>query len=239
MVWDWVPRNSGLILGLLGEHVVLAFVPVAIGLVAAVPVGWLANRDARTRAVLIPAASLLYTIPSLALIIMLPAVLGTLTLDPLNIVAALTIYTVALLVRSVADALAAVPPAVVAAATAMGYRAIRRFLTVELPLAVPVLVAGLRVATVSNISLVSVGALIGVGGLGGLFTDGYQRDFPTEILTGIVLTVLLALAADLTLLGMGRLAAPWQRAGGTALGAPRPVAVGGAGAGTGGAGGAG
>jgi osmoprotectant transport system permease protein len=226
MVWDWIPRNAGLILGLLGDHVVLAFVPVLIGLVAAVPLGWLANRDPRTRAVLIPTASLLYTIPSLALIIMLPAVLGTLILDPLNVVVALAIYTVALLVRSVADALAAVPPAVVASATAMGYRAGRRFLTVELPLAVPVLVAGLRVATVSNISLVSVGALIGIGGLGGLFTEGYQRDNPVEILTGIVLTVLLALAADLLLLAAGRLAAPWQRAGRTGAGATRPVAVG-------------
>lgn len=230
MAWDWIPRNSGLIIGLLGEHVLLSFVPVAIGLMLSVPLGWLANRNARTRAVLVPAASLLYTIPSLALIIMLPAVLGTKILDPLNVVVALAIYTVALLVRSVADALAAVPRAVVAAATAMGYRGGRRFLTVELPLAVPVLIAGLRVATVSNISLVSVGALIGVGGLGGLFTDGYQRDFPTEIVTGIVLTVLLALAADLLLLGVGRLSAPWQRAARQDRGVPgepRPVAVGG------------
>lgn len=231
MLWDWIPRNSELILRLLGEHVLLSFVPVVIGLLAAVPLGWLANRNARTRAVLIPTASLLYTIPSLALIIMLPAVLGTQILDPLNVVVALTIYTVALLVRSVADALAAVPSVVVASATAMGYRAGRRFLTVELPLAVPVLVAGLRVATVSNISLVSVGALIGIGGLGGLFTEGYQRDNPVEILAGIVLTLLLALVADLVLLTAGRLAAPWQRAGRASAistaGAPRPVAVGG------------
>jgi osmoprotectant transport system permease protein len=212
VVWDWIPRNAELILGLLREHILLAFPPVAIGLVLSVPLGWLANRNDRARAVLVPAASLLYTIPSLALIIMLPAVLGTLTLDPINIAAALTIYTVALLVRSVADALAAVPRVVVASATAMGFRSGRRFLTVELPLGVPVLIAGLRVATVSNISLVSVGALIGVGGLGGLFTDGYQRDFPTEIVTGIVLTALLALVSDLALLGIGRLCTPWERA---------------------------
>jgi osmoprotectant transport system permease protein len=84
---------------------------------------------------------------------------------------------------------------------------------VELPLAVPVLIAGLRVAAVSNISLVSVGALIGVGGLGQLFTEGYQRDFPTEILTGIVLTVLLALVIDGILVVVGRFATPWARAG--------------------------
>ena len=213
MVWDWIPRNGGLILGLLREHVALSFIPVLVALVLAVPLGWLANRRPAARAVLVPAAGLLYTIPSLALIIVLPSLLGTRILDPVNIVVALTIYTVALLVRSVADALAAVPAMVVAAATAMGFRSTRRFVAVELPLAVPVLVAGLRVATVSNISLVSVGALIGVGGLGGLFTEGFQRNFPTEIITGIVLTVVLALVADLAILGLGRLATPWERAG--------------------------
>jgi osmoprotectant transport system permease protein len=212
MVWDWIPRNAELIFGLLRDHVVLSFVPVIVALILAIPLGWLASRSPGARAVLVPAAGLLYTIPSLALIIVLPEILGTKILDPINIIVALTIYTVALLVRSVADSLAAVPPLVVASATAMGYRRGMRFFAVELPLAIPVLIAGLRVATVSNISLVSVGALIGVGGLGGLFTDGYQRNFPTEILTGIVLTVLLALAADLALLGIGKLAAPWDRA---------------------------
>jgi osmoprotectant transport system permease protein len=127
-------------------------------------------------------------------------------------VVALVVYTVALLVRSVADALAAVPAMVVAAATAMGFTAGRRFIAVEFPLSVPVLVAGLRVATVSNISLVSIGAVIGIGGLGQLFTDGYQRDFPTEIITGIVLSMLLALVADAALLGLGRALTPWSRA---------------------------
>ncbi|MGH3586814.1 MAG: ABC transporter permease, partial [Pseudonocardia sp.] len=155
----------------------------------------------------------LFTVPSIALFVLLPSVLGTRILDPVNIIVALALYTVALLVRSVADALAAVPAIVVAAATAMGFRPGRRFVSVELPLAVPVLIAGLRVATVSNISLVSVGALIGVGGLGELFTDGFQRNFPTEIIIGIVLTVLLALAADAALLGVGRVATPWSRAG--------------------------
>lgn len=213
MVWDWIPRNSELILGLLREHLMLSMIPVVAGLVLAVPLGWLANRNATARAVLIPTAGLLYTIPSLALFIVLPGILGTQILDPANIIVALAVYTVALLVRSVADALAAVPAMVVAAATAMGFRPTRRFVEVELPLSVPVLIAGLRVATVSNISLVSVGALIGVGGLGELFTDGYQRNFPTEIITGVVLTVLLALAADAVLLGIGKAATPWDRAG--------------------------
>jgi osmoprotectant transport system permease protein len=213
MVWIWIPRNADLILGLLRQHLVLALLPVLIALVVAVPLGWLANRSGAARAVLVPAAGLLYTIPSLALFILLPGLLGTQILDPVNIIAALTVYTVALLVRSIADALAAVPAMIVAAATAMGFTSGRRFVAVELPLAVPVLVAGLRVATVANISLVSVGALIGVGGLGGLFTDGFQRDFPTEIIVGIVLVVALALAADAVLLAIGRFATPWARAG--------------------------
>jgi osmoprotectant transport system permease protein len=98
----------------------------------------------------------------------------------------------------------------------MGFRPVRRFLTVELPLAVPVVVAGLRVAAVSNISLVSVGALIGVGGLGQLFTDGYQRNFPLEILTGIVLILLLALVVDGLLVLIGRVTTPWTRVGANA-----------------------
>lgn len=211
MVWIWIPRNAAMLLELLRQHLVLALAPVLIALVIAVPLGWLANRSRPARAVLVPAAGLLYTIPSLALFILLPGILGTRILDPVNIVAALTLYTVALLVRSIADALAAVPAMIVAAATAMGFTVGRRFVQVELPLAVPVLIAGLRVATVANISLVSVGALIGVGGLGGLFTDGFQRDFPTEIIVGIVLIVALALAADAVLLGIGRLVTPWAR----------------------------
>jgi osmoprotectant transport system permease protein len=213
VVWSWIPRNGDRILDLLVEHVRLALIPVLAGLLLAVPLGWLANRHRPARAVLIPAAGILYTVPSLALFVVLPGILGTRILSEINIVVALTIYTVALLVRTVADALAAVPGMVVAAATAMGYRPMRRFLDVELPLAVPVLIAGLRVATVSNISLVSVGALIGVGGLGELFTEGFQLNFPTEIATGIVLIMLLALLGDALLLGVGRVATPWTRAG--------------------------
>ncbi|MHA6627802.1 ABC transporter permease [Pseudonocardia sichuanensis] len=212
-VWDWIPRNIPLISSLLVEHVQLALVPILVGLVAAVPLGWLANLNPVARAVLIPASGLLYTIPSLTLFVLLPGMLGLQVNDSLNVIIALAIYTVALLVRSIADALAAVPGMVVAAATAMGFRPGRRFVEVELPLAVPVLIAGLRVATVSNISLVSVGALIGNGGLGELFTDGIQRSNIVEIVTGIVLIVLLALAADAVLLGIGRVATPWSRVG--------------------------
>src|SRR5690606_16573843 len=190
----------------------LSLVPVVIGVVVAVPLGWLANRSPGARAVLVPASGLLYTIPSLALFVVLPGILGTQVRSPINVIVALAIYTVALLVRTIADALAAVPAVVVAAATAMGFKPARRFVSVELPLAVPVLVAGLRVATVANISLVSVGALIGIGGLGGLFTDGYQRNIPSEIITGIALIVLLALLCDAPRPALGRSATPRDRA---------------------------
>ncbi|GAA5156990.1 ABC transporter permease subunit [Pseudonocardia eucalypti] len=212
MIWGWVPRNLDVIVDALAEHLWLSLIPVVIGLVISIPLGWLANRSTAARAVLIPSAGVLYTVPSLVLFIVLPGILGTKILDPVNVVVALAIYTVALLVRSVADALAAVPDTVIAAATAMGFRPLRRFLTVEFPLSVPVLVAGLRVATVSNISLVSIGALVGFGGLGQLFTDGYQADNPTEIVTGIALSLVLALAADAVLLSLGKLVTPWETA---------------------------
>lgn len=213
MNFEWVASNSDAIVSRTGEHLVLALLPVLIGLVVAVPLGWLASRSRAARAVLVPAAGLLYTIPSLALFIVLPGILGTRILDPINVVVALAVYTMALLVRSVADALAAVPAMVVAAATAMGYKPARRFAQVELPLSVPVLIAGLRVAMVTNISLVAVGALIGVGGLGYFFTDGFIRDNGIEIATGVVLVVIIALIFDALLVLVGRYATPWVTAG--------------------------
>lgn len=213
MNWSWIPRNLELIAELTLQHLWLALLPVLLGLVISVPLAWLATRSPAARVTLVTVTGLLYTVPSLALIVMLPLVLGLGILSPLNVVVALTIYTVALLVRSIADALDAVPSVVVAAATAMGYTPLRRFVAVELPLAVPVTVAGLRVAAVSNMSLVTVGAIVGIGGLGVLFTDGFQRDIPAEILTGIVLVMVLALVVDALLLVAGRAVTPWTRVG--------------------------
>ncbi|MGQ0572825.1 MAG: ABC transporter permease [Pseudonocardia sp.] len=216
MTWGWIPRNLELIGRLTVEHVWLALLPVLLGLVIALPLGWLATRTPAARTVLVTVTGLLYTVPSLALIVMMPLVLGFGILSPLNVVVALTVYSVALLVRSVADALDAVPGVVTAAATAMGYTPLRRFVGVDLPLAVPVVVAGLRVAAVSNMSLVTVGALVGIGGLGQLFTEGYQRAIYSEIVAGIVLVMLLALVVDVLLLVLGRAITPWTRVGATA-----------------------
>ncbi|MFC5290961.1 ABC transporter permease [Actinokineospora guangxiensis] len=208
---NWVIDHLGDLGRVSVQHLWLALVPVVAGLLISLPLGWAAARWRIARLILVPAAGLLYTIPSLALFVMMPLIIGTQILDPLNVQVALTVYTVALLVRAVADALSAVPESVTAAATAMGYRRAGRFFAVELPLAVPVLIAGVRVAAVSNISLVSVGALIGVGGLGGFLTEGFQRTNYAEIIAGIVLILLLALIVDAILNVVGRLLTPWAR----------------------------
>jgi osmoprotectant transport system permease protein len=209
---SWALDHLDRIGALLGEHIYLALLPVVIGLAIALPLGMLAARFPRLYPPMLATAGILYSIPSLALFVVLPGILGTRILDPINVVAALTVYTVALLVRTVVDGLRAVPDHVRQAATAIGYRPLSRLLRVELPIAVPVIGAGVRVATVANISLVSVGALIGVGGLGELFTEGFQRDFPTQIVVGVVLSVALALVADALLVGLEHWLTPWARA---------------------------
>jgi osmoprotectant transport system permease protein len=145
----------------------------------------------------------------------MPALLGTRILDPVNVVAALTVYTVALLVRVVADGLAAVPDDVTQAATAMGFTRLQRLRTVELPLAVPVIAAGLRVATVANVSLVAIAATIGIPQLGQLFVTGFQLSvngpYYPPIVLGIVLCVGLALLLDRLIVLGARLVTPWQR----------------------------
>jgi osmoprotectant transport system permease protein len=209
----WLRDHLGEVFGLIGQHAYLAGVPLILGLLIALPLGWVARRYKGLYPVLIIGTGLLYTIPSLALFIMLPLLLGTKILDPVNVLVAMTIYTVALLVRTVADGLGSVPDVVNQSATAMGYKRGRRFMSVELPLAVPVISAGLRVAAVSNVSIVSVAALIGVSQLGSLFTDGFNRNFLDPIVVGVISCVLLALIFDATILGVTRLATPWQSAG--------------------------
>lgn len=213
--WPWLNAHWGKIFSLSVEHLYLALIPVLIGLVLSIPLGWVATRSRVLRNIFFYVFGFLYSIPSLALLIVIPVILGTKVLDPLNLMIPLTIYTIALMVRSVVDALEAVPWHVRAAATAMGFRALHRFFAVDLPMSIPVLIAGLRVAAVSSISLVSVGALIGLSGLGDLFTEGEQSPgFVGEIVVGILATLVLALIADAVLVLIGRLATPWTRAGG-------------------------
>lgn len=207
----YLTANTDTVLAALRQHIVLALLPVLFGVVVALPIGYLGVRFPRLYHPLVNACGILYSIPSLALFVVLPVILGTKILSPLNIVVALTIYTVALLARTVADGLRSVDSLIVQSATAMGYRPVRRLLDVELPVALPVVLAGLRVATVANISLVSVGALIGVGGLGQLFTRGFQLFYLEPIIVGIVLSVLLAAIADLVIVLVQRAVTPWTR----------------------------
>jgi osmoprotectant transport system permease protein len=211
-VISYFTDNQDEILGWLGWHARLAGLPLLLGLIIALPLGWLAKRIRWIYAPMISLAGLLYTVPSIALFVVLPGILHTRVLDPVNVVVALTIYTVALLVRVVADGLGAVSQDVLLAATAMGYSSVRRLFAVELPIAVPVIAAGLRVAAVSNVSLVAVAATVGVPQLGQLFTNGFQLAYLAPILDGVVLCVLLAFAFDVLILLGTRLLTPWRRA---------------------------
>ncbi|GAA2747487.1 ABC transporter permease subunit [Terrabacter aerolatus] len=208
----WALDHLGDILARAAQHAWLAGLPLVLGLVIAVPLGWLAARQPRLRAVLLTTTGLLYTIPSLALFILLPPLLGTKILDSINVIIAMTVYTVALLTRTVADGLSSVDGSTRQAAVAMGYGAFARFRAVDLPLAVPVIAAGLRVAAVSNVSIVSVASLIGISQLGYFLTDGYARSYPTEVWVGIVACLLLALVFDLVIQVASRVLTPWTRA---------------------------
>jgi len=192
-------------------HLRLSLVPVLAGLAIALPWGVLTWRNPVLRRLTTMTASLVFTIPSLALFVVLPLVIPTRILDEANVIVALTLYTTALLVRAVFEALDAVPRQVRDAASAVGYPPITRLLKVELPLSIPVLVAGLRVVVVTNISMVSVGAVIGIGGLGTWFTEGYQADKSDQIVAGIVTIFVLAAIIDVLIMFAGRLATPWDR----------------------------
>ena len=207
----WLADNWQVVLDLAGQSLYLAGIPLVIGFVVSIPLGWAASRWSRAYPAIITTTGLLYTIPSLALFVIMPIVLGTKILNPVNVIVAMTIYTVALLVRTVADGLNAVPDDIAQAATAMGYKGVRRLFGVELPLAAPVIAAGLRVAAVSNVSIVSIATLIGVSQLGDLLVDGYNRVIWGELITGIVSCILLALALDAVIVLGTRMVTPWLR----------------------------
>lgn len=213
---DYISSNYELIWRAFSEHVYLALIPVLLAIIISLPLGYAAVRYSTLYYPLVNISSVLYAIPSLALFLLLPPIIGTSVISPLNIIIALTIYSVALMVRVVADGLNSVDPAITQAATAMGYRRLRRLFGVELPIALPVMLAGLRVATVANVSIVSVGALIGIGGLGALFLRGQQLDYSAPIIVGIVLSMLLAAFCDTVIVLLQRRLTPWARQGGRA-----------------------
>ncbi|WP_135459367.1 ABC transporter permease [Mycobacterium sp. DL99] len=192
-------------------HLRLSLVPIVLGLLIAVPLGAAVQRTTALRRMTTLTASVIFTIPSLALFVVLPLIIPTRILDEANVIVALTLYTTALLVRAVPEALDAVPEQVRDAATAIGYRPLVRMLKVELPLAIPVLIAGLRVVAVTNISMVSVGSVIGIGGLGTWFTEGYQSNKSDQIIAGIIAIFVLAVVIDSLIMLMGKVITPWTR----------------------------
>jgi osmoprotectant transport system permease protein len=209
MNWGWLDRNVDTVLEDTSEHIQIALIALVLGVLIAFPIGLIAYRWRALYGPLLALTQILYTVPSLALFVLLINATG---LGKEPVIIGLTIYSLVILVRNLVEGLRNVPPDVIDAATAMGYRQTRRLFAVELPIALPAIVAGLRVAAVSNISLVSVGALIGTGGLGQLFIHGFQIDNPIEVWTGIVVTLLLAVVIDLLIVGGGRLLTPWTRA---------------------------
>jgi osmoprotectant transport system permease protein len=206
MMWSWIPSNASLIWQLTRENIYLGVVPALIGLVISLPLGIIAARWRWFYPPVLAAVNILYAVPSLALFIALIPAFG---LTDTTVVIALTVFSLCVILPNVVAGLRGVPAAVTQAATAMGYGPLRRLVTVELPLAVPVIIAGLRVGVVSGISLASLGQLIGVSSLGYLFIDGLQRSFPTEIYVGLFLVIVLALVCDLVLVAIKRVLTPW------------------------------
>jgi osmoprotectant transport system permease protein len=205
MSWAWANRDQ--LAHLLVSHLYLALMPVLFGIIVSIPVGIMCVRYRWTWPPILSLTSIFYALPSLALFLVLIDYTG---LTDWTVIIPLTLFSLSVLIPNVVDGLRSVPQPVRQAATAMGFGTLRQIVQVELPLAVPVIIAGLRVATVSSISLVTVGQLIGLGGLGYFFTDGEQRDFPTEIYVALILIVILALLADTVLVLLRRWLTPWE-----------------------------
>ncbi len=208
---DWVWNNLPQIWVFTLDHIGLSVIPIVVGFVVAVPLGYWASKNRVARSILLTVFSVLYTLPSIVLFVAVPIALGLPILDPRNVIVALSVYAVAIMLRSSADGFASVSANVRDSARAVGYSGVQRFFQVELPLAGPVLLAGMRIVSVSTVSLVTVGSFIGIDSLGNLFIDGFQRQIPQESLTGIVAVLILALIYDLILSGIGRLLLPWDR----------------------------
>jgi len=210
LYWPWVSDHLDEIGDRLQQHIELTLLSVGFGLLIALPLALLSARYRRVYGPVLAVTGVLYTIPSLALFALLLPITG---LSQLTAVIPLAGYTLLILIRNIVTGLDGVPEEVKDAAQGMGYSRARQLLRVELPIALPPIVAGIRIAMVTTIGLVTVTALIGQGGLGALLLDGFKRDFRTPLTVGIVLSLALAIVADLFLLGVLRVATPWRRKG--------------------------
>ncbi|GAA3523026.1 ABC transporter permease [Nocardioides daeguensis] len=209
---SWLDANRDYVLDMLLQHVRLSVPAIVISVLVAVVLGRVAWRWPRAGTVVLGSASLLYSVPALPLLIVIPVLLGIPLRSGLTLVVALAVYGTALLAGTAADAFGSVDARVREAAEAMGYSRAGLLWKVDLPLAVPVLLSGIRVVTVSTVSLVTIGALVGIPSLGNLLTDGFQRDIRAEIVTGVLGTMLLAVTLDALLVALGRVVTPWRAA---------------------------
>ncbi|TMF60091.1 MAG: ABC transporter permease [Chloroflexi bacterium] len=206
--WDWISRHLDVIGAALIQHIELTVIAVGLGVLIAVPLGLLAWRRRLFRGPVFSLTGILYTIPSLALFSFLIPFTG---LTVLTAEIGLVSYTLLILIRNIVIGLDSVPAEVREAARGMGYRRLNQLAQVDFPLAVPAIIAGIRIAAVTTIGLVTVTALIGEGGLGSLILDGLIRDFKTPLVVGTVLSVGLAVVADVSLASLQRVITPWSR----------------------------
>jgi osmoprotectant transport system permease protein len=205
---EYVLTRAGTLLAETREHIGITLVSVALGVLVAVPLALVARQVRQARPLTLGVSTILYTVPSLAMFSLLLPVTG---LSAATVVTGLVLYSLTILVRNILAGLDAVDDEVRDAARGMGFGRWRMLWKVEVPLALPASFAGLRVATVSTVALTTVGTIVGFGGLGDLIYRGLQANFKAEVLTASVLCVVLAVVFDLLLLGVQRLATPWQR----------------------------
>ena len=209
ILWDWLGTHVQLFVDALVQHIELTVIAVVLALVISIPLGVLAQRRPTFRNPVLTVFGIFYTIPSVALFAFLVPYTGIVSFTTAEI--GLVGYAVLIILRNVVVGLDSVPPDVIDAANGMGYRPFARLVRIELPLALPAILAGVRIATVTTIGLVTVTALIGLGGLGQLILTGLVENFRTPLLVATVLSVALALVADLALAGAQRIAVPWAR----------------------------
>ena len=205
---EYLTSRADDILAATAQHVALAAVSLAIAVVVAFPLALLARRSAWAKGFVLGTSTVLYTIPSLALFALLLPITG---ITPTTVVVGLVLYSLTILVRALVEGFESVPADALEAARGMGMSQRRVFWRVQLPLAQPTAFAGLRVAAVSTVALVTVGFVVGYGGLGNLIDDGLNTFFRAQVLTATVLCVLLAWLADLVVLALERIATPWRR----------------------------
>ena len=208
--WDWLADHTDELWERTAQHLTLTVVSMCLGLVLAAGLAATIRRWRWTNGPITALNTLLYAIPSIALFAALIPWLGTGIAVP---IVALTTYSLVVLTPYLVASFDGVPGASVDAADGMGYTARQRFWRVELPLAMPTIIGGVRIATVTIIGLVTVGGLFDLGGFGNLIDNGLTRDFPTLIVVGVVLSVVLATVADLVLVIAGRLLSPWRYRG--------------------------